>query len=711
MPMFCTQCGQGNADDANFCESCGAPLTSSSGSQRAAPPRRVSPQPAHAPSKRNRRVSLVTLVVIAAVAMGGAAALLVPGSPLPGVLAKLGVGPPFGGSDDETLFYVGQNGKWGYVDRNGSEVIPLQFDSPPRWEHPQAPSNWVIRKRAPYPVAKGRKWVLVDRRGKELGPWRFEGVRMSVEDEIVCGGEGKAWGCVNSAGTLVVPFSERGRPVSISEGLIRVMSEEKKYGFLNSKGETIVPPSLTFAWDFVGGLACVKFEDGMYGLINREGKEISKRRFKAASNPGNGLWPVSEDGTKWALADLTGQIVHSLGDAPGGAGPYQDGLLWFSSPDRKGIGYWDQSGRVVIRPQFSSPSSFKDGVASVSARITMEEGAWRPWGFVRKDGTFLVPPIFEYVSDFFDGVASVRKGNDVWLIDAKGRPFWPKGVPAIEGARSDIQQLAGWTWRVAKSTHLKDGTLGAIIAFDGDRIKGIELVGSRERAGGVKFERTSNPGVVRVLAQSGQALEWQFIVYGEDVVFINEQQVARLLTRVAQRETAATQTADPNKPQAAGSSIFSALPSFGSATTESVKGELTRPIAAKVLANHLANAKAWQLSLPEDRLKQAMQEGLIALGPYMTYIFTEKGLAIFVGGIAFEAFPYSRQLRLKAPLAEKLEEVTGITAGPMPGTMLVEFTTAYIFSPEMRQVIPYVYSGRKDTAVLRKFDDGWRVEK
>lgn len=103
MPMFCTQCGQGNSDDANYCESCGAPLTSSNVSQRAAPPPPVLPQQAYAPSTSKSRVLVVVFGVIAAIAMGGAAALFVPGSPLSGVFAKLGVGLPFGGSDRDAI--------------------------------------------------------------------------------------------------------------------------------------------------------------------------------------------------------------------------------------------------------------------------------------------------------------------------------------------------------------------------------------------------------------------------------------------------------------------------------------------------------------------------------------------------------------------------------------------------------------------------------
>lgn len=58
MPIFCTQCGHRNADDASFCESCGTPLTSASDSQRAAPP--LTPGP-NARSATGRRPGAIVL--------------------------------------------------------------------------------------------------------------------------------------------------------------------------------------------------------------------------------------------------------------------------------------------------------------------------------------------------------------------------------------------------------------------------------------------------------------------------------------------------------------------------------------------------------------------------------------------------------------------------------------------------------------------------
>jgi len=72
--MFCTQCGQKNVEDANFCEACGAPLTSASGSQRPTPPPSISPQQGSAPSESKRRAFLIVgaATIVLLMAVGGA---------------------------------------------------------------------------------------------------------------------------------------------------------------------------------------------------------------------------------------------------------------------------------------------------------------------------------------------------------------------------------------------------------------------------------------------------------------------------------------------------------------------------------------------------------------------------------------------------------------------------------------------------------------
>lgn len=102
MPIFCTQCGQRNAEDANFCESCGAPLTNSGVAGASPPPSDSSPK-AHAPSRSKNHVSVVVFSMIAVLAVGGAVALFSSEGRLSGILPKLGGEPQTDASEREAI--------------------------------------------------------------------------------------------------------------------------------------------------------------------------------------------------------------------------------------------------------------------------------------------------------------------------------------------------------------------------------------------------------------------------------------------------------------------------------------------------------------------------------------------------------------------------------------------------------------------------------
>ncbi len=96
----------------------------------------------------------------------------------------------------------------------------------------------------------------------------------------------------------------------------------------------------------------------------------------------------------------------------------------------------------------------------------------------------------------------------------------------------------------------------------------------------------------------------------------------------------------------------------------------------------------------------------------MGYSLTPEGLKA-VHSITKPDYPFSGSQEpafvLKSPINEKLVEVTGITAGPVPGVMLVEYNTNYVLTPELEVIRPYIFTGRKGQAAFRKYDDGWRV--
>jgi hypothetical protein len=195
---------------------------------------------------------------------------------------------------------------------------------------------------------------------------------------------------------------------SFSEGLAAVISgdpRQAKYGFINPKGETVIPPRFEAridpGWPYAGGnvhlsrfsegLAGVR-DGGLYGYINKQGNLVIPPKF--------------------ALA-----------------GDFSEGLA--SAVENDKVGFIDKQGRWVISPRFAEPQHsiykpFGDGLAPVAV-LTGQE---LRWGYIDKTGRMVIPSIFANAFPFKDGVAMVYvfnpfgRGLVIRYIDTTGRFLW-----------------------------------------------------------------------------------------------------------------------------------------------------------------------------------------------------------------------------------------------------------------------------------------------
>jgi serine/threonine protein kinase len=76
-------------------------------------------------------------------------------------------------------------------------------------------------------------------------------------------------------------------------------------------------------------------------------------------------------------------------------------------------GYIDQTGRVVIQPQFDSADDFFEGMAVI--RIG------KKYGFIDKKGELLIPPQFDFTLNFSEGLAMVNIDNKYGYISKNGQ--------------------------------------------------------------------------------------------------------------------------------------------------------------------------------------------------------------------------------------------------------------------------------------------------
>ena len=272
-------------------------------------------------------------------------------------------------------------------------------------------------------------------------------------------------GFINAKGELVIPPTFR-KAYPFSDGLAAV-SVGGKWGFIDTQGRTVIEPRFVMAGFFSDGLARVRsrqFTDP-WGYIDKTGKLIIRPQFDCAGRFRNGIARVGYQTTRSQLlsriADVgiqcddrfintSGEFVpkppatHYATGAPGE-------LIRFEKEGR--VGYLNAAGKVVIEPQFEAGADFSDGLARVRGK--------GPFGYIDKSGRFVIPPRFENANDFSEGLAGVPLGEEGWgFIDGTGKVVieprfgWIYGgfrhglaEVAFDGKTGYIDKQGQWVWK------------------------------------------------------------------------------------------------------------------------------------------------------------------------------------------------------------------------------------------------------------------------
>ena len=122
------------------------------------------------------------------------------------------------------LVRVRRNGKYGYVDKSGHEVIPCKYDYAGNFREGLAIFE------------KDDKWGYIDKKGREVIPCKYD------------------------------------RTFNFSEGLA-IVEKDDKWGFIDKEGREVIPCMYDAAGSFSEGLAYVK-KDDKWGYIDKTGREI-----------------------------------------------------------------------------------------------------------------------------------------------------------------------------------------------------------------------------------------------------------------------------------------------------------------------------------------------------------------------------------------------------------------------------------------------------
>jgi len=330
---------------------------------------------------------------------------------------------------DNELFRVIERGKTGYIDQKGNIRIPLCFEEASEFSDDLA----VFRRDG--------KWGYIDASANVVIQPRFSLAHVFHEGLARVQPTGKPldkeakWGFIDKTGKMVIAPTINGEDaysgdyfLGFHEGRAAIKSPRFPglFGFIDKRGNQVIPAKFPFADVFYEGLALVRTEDqgkSLWGYIDTEGKWAIPPRFESASPFSEHLAAIKLDG-RCDYIDHSGAVVIQIPPVPAPedcddrAGDFSEGLA------HRRVGglseFINHTGNVVIPPKFHEGSIFSDGLAVVRTGVNT-------WGYIDKTGKVVlqVQTIFR-PGDFHHGLAALGSKLDgsIGYMDKTGVWVW-----------------------------------------------------------------------------------------------------------------------------------------------------------------------------------------------------------------------------------------------------------------------------------------------
>ena len=398
---FCAKCGNERKGTEKFCPKCGTPYGQSSTSN-------VSDT--NIGQDKSSKKGILIASVVAVIALIGGAVWYFLGNQqdkysLEG-LAKAAVNYDIVSDFHEGLALVSKDGKYGFIDKMGNEVIPCIYDF-----SEEVDLNFHDGLALVY---QGGKCFFINKEGKEAFPFNYNYAK-PFSDGLAAVGKGDKFGYIDTKGNEVIPLSDKYCSESFHDGLAAVFKDEK-YGFINKKGELVIPytfedtSEMGDASEFYEGFTIV-CKNGKSSYVDKSGKELNIGDYSYILNFSDGMAVVNKDG-KYGFIDTSGKEV--IPCAYEEATSFSEGYA-FVKKDGKYMQI-DKSGKILNTFNYERISVFHDGFAGVSKR----NGDETLGGYIDKDGKEVIPCIYNIFSDFSEGLAVVEKDGVFGFVDKKG---------------------------------------------------------------------------------------------------------------------------------------------------------------------------------------------------------------------------------------------------------------------------------------------------
>ncbi|MEO1259615.1 MAG: WG repeat-containing protein [Bacteroidota bacterium] len=285
-------------------------------------------------------------------------------------------------------FAVNQKqGKWGVIDQNEKVVLPFEYNNIVSFH-----GNWKVGVKSPKRlvfnsngyervtkiyvrqgqfsenrcrVQMDNLWGYMDEEGNEVIPCQFVEARDFSEGLAAVKKEGR-WSFIDKAGNspfvLKMPEGDISAVGDFSGGLAWV-KVGYHYGYINQKGEVVIPFEFTKVFNFKFGVARAVFK-GKTGLIDTKGNwRLKPQRFEYVADFNR--WGVAEAREKFnglrCLVNAQGRVLTELKYRT--VGTFHEGFAKIG--DGKFFGLIDTRGQEVLPVKYQAIGEVSEGLLNV----------------------------------------------------------------------------------------------------------------------------------------------------------------------------------------------------------------------------------------------------------------------------------------------------------------------------------------------------------
>ena len=309
-----------------------------------------------------------------------------------------------------------------------------------------------------------------------------------------------------------------------------------KFGFIDESGNVkfMLPEEVYTIFPFSEGFAVagkrVANTNGRWGFIDENGKYVIEANFVMVKPFSEGLAAVvfkeSENAYRTVgYIDQSGRIVippQFSGEGLSERG-FSEGLAAVEvyNDGKHKWGYIDKSGKVVIEPQFALAGPFSQGRAMVGVFGPSWSIDYK-WGVIDTAGRWIAKPQYKTAGDFSEGLAPVLMNDKIGFVDLGGQivigpQFDPHGgggcmLNGMLGANRFSEGLAAvqlrrevWGKEWGYIDHHGNWVIQPAFACAAPFSEGLALIGVREDEGAWRYGYIDKTGAMVIKPQFSKA--------------------------------------------------------------------------------------------------------------------------------------------------------------------------------------------------------------